>query len=32
MISYEIGLYSDINKNMDLNVLVIKKKYEAIPT
>lgn len=32
MISYEIGLYIDINKNMDLNVLLIKKKYEAIPT
>lgn len=30
MISYEIGLYIDINKNMDLNVLLIKKKYEAI--
>ena len=32
MISYEIGLYIDINKNMDLNVLLIEKKYEAIPT
>ena len=32
MISYEIGLYIDINKNMDLNVLLIKKKIWGDPT
>ena len=32
VISYEISLYIDIHKNIDLNVLLIKKIYEAIPT